>query len=358
MRNPRKNIVAYAIAGLVAVTAMTLYACKKNEEATGAVHTEKPADVFYVRTAPVSLSGIQDVIHLTGILQSDTEAKPSFKTGGVISRTFVKEGDAVKKGQLLAKLNLTEIEAQATQAQFAVDKAVRDHQRVKNLYADSIATLEQLQNAGTGVDMAKKTLQIARFNMSTSEVRSPINGKIVKQFLNEGEVTGPGTPVYYIMGVQQSDWKLVAGLTDKDYGRVRKGDDVKITLDAYPGLVLNGKVQRLSDVANATSGTFDAEISIPSKDNRIAAGMIANVEIAPKVSGEFPVIPIEALVSSNGKTGVVYVQVNGIAQKRMIQIQQFHGETIAVKSGLEGATEVITAGSGFLEDGDKVVIEK
>ncbi len=350
--------MTYFITGLVIITSMMLYACKKNEEATAPVHSDKPADVLYVRTSPVSLSGMQDVIHLTGILQSDTEAKPGFKTGGVISRTFVKEGDAVKKGQLLAKLNLTEIEAQATQAQFALDKAMRDHQRVKNLYADSIATLEQLQNASTGVEMAKKTLQIAKFNMSTSEVRSPVNGKIVRQFLNEGEVTGPGTPVYYIMGVQQSDWKLIAGLTDKDYGRVRNGDPVKISLDAYPGWTIDGKVQRLSDVANTTSGTFDAEISIPNKDNRMAAGMLANVEIAPKATGDFPLIPIEALVSSNGKTGVVYIPLNGVAVKRIIQIQQFHGETIAVKSGLEGATEVITAGSGFLEDGDKVIIEK
>ena len=64
------------------------------------------------------------------------------------------------------------------------------------------------------------------------------------------------------------------------------------------------------------------------------------------------------MVSSNGKTAVVFVPNNGVAEKRIVQIQQFHGETIAVKSGLEGATEVITAGSGFLEDGDKISIER
>lgn len=354
----KRKTTTRVILALFLFAALVVYACKKQEAEETALHTEKPANVFYVRTAPIAVTGMQDIIHVTGILQSDTEAKPSFKTGGVIARTYVKEGALVQKGQLLAKLNLTEIEAQANQATFALEKALRDQQRVKNLYADSIATLEQLQNSSTAVEMAKKTQQIAQFNLSTSEIRSPITGKIVKQFLNEGEVTGPGTPVYYVMGVQQSDWKIIAGLTDKDYGKVKKGDNVKITLDAYPGWAIDGKVQRLSDVANPTSGTFDAEISVPSKDNRIAAGMMANVEILPAKSGDFPVIPIEALVSSNGKTGIVYVPKDGVAEKRVIHIQQFYGETISVMSGLEGVSEVITAGSGFLEDGDRISIEK
>jgi multidrug efflux pump subunit AcrA (membrane-fusion protein) len=70
------------------------------------------------------------------------------------------------------------------------------------------------------------------------------------------------------------------------------------------------------------------------------------------------VIPVEALVSSNGRTGIVFVPKDGKAEKRIVQIQEFHGERIAIQSGLEGATEVITAGSGFLEDGDRISIEK
>jgi multidrug resistance efflux pump len=78
---------------------------------------------------------------------------------------------------------MTEIKAWETQAQFALDKALRDQQRVQNLYADSVATLEQLQNASTSVDMAGKALEIAQFNVTYSEVRSPIDGKIVTQML-------------------------------------------------------------------------------------------------------------------------------------------------------------------------------
>jgi RND family efflux transporter MFP subunit len=338
---------------------LSFSACQKNtadQEEKAALSA--PSTAFFVRTQPIVQSKLNDVIHATGVIQSDTDAKPSFKTGGIIARTYVKEGDRVSKGQLLARLNMTEIDAQATQAQFALDKALRDQQRMQNLYADSIATLEQLQNATTAVDMAKKTVQIANFNVAYSEIRSPISGKVVTQMLHEGEVTGPGVPVYYILGVQKSDWKLVAGLTDKNWSRVTAGNKARITLDAYPGLEMTGTVKRLSDVANPLSGTFDVEITVPSKDNRIAAGLLAHIEIMPKEGGEYPIIPIEALVSSNGQRGVVFVPNNGHAEKRTVQIQQFEGERVSISSGLENVTEVITAGSSFLEDGDEIVIEK
>lgn len=343
---------------LILMTTLAFMACRKSEAvAPTNAAPEKPLNVFYVRTTPLTQSVNEDAIQVTGIIQSDSEAKPSFKTGGVIARMYVEEGDVVKKGQLIAQLNLTEIEAQTTQAGFALEKAERDLRRVENLYRDSIATLEQFQNATTAVDVAKKSLQIAQFNLAYSQVYAPIDGKVIKKLMHEGEITGPGIPIYFIMGVNPSDWKLVAGLTDKNWGRIKMGDAARVTLDAYPGWTMACKVKRLSDVANPMSGTFDVELAIPAGDKRIAAGMLAHVEIVPSAKTDYTVIPIEALVSSNGRNGIVYVPKDNKAEKRHVVIQQFYGEEVAILSGLEGATEVITAGSGFLEDGDAIVIE-
>lgn len=352
------NIMIKPFEILIVLVMLVIISCSQQESKDSIDTTpEKPLNVFYVRTAPVTQSGLEDVISVTGIIQSDTEAKPSFKTGGVISRMYVKEGDQVRKGQLIAQLIMTEIEAQATQAKYGVEKAERDLRRVENLYRDSIATLEQLQNATTAVDVANKTLQIAEFNVAYSQVHSPIDGKVITQLMEEGEITGPGVPIYYIMGVKQADWKLVAGLTDKNWGRIKKGEKARVTLDAYPEWEIQSEVKRLSDVANPLSGTLDVELSIPTSDKRIAAGMLAHVEITPASKSEYAVIPVEALVSSNGRSGVVYIPKDGKAEKRKVMIQQFHGESVAILSGLEGVTEVITAGSGFLEDGDAIEIE-
>jgi multidrug efflux pump subunit AcrA (membrane-fusion protein) len=100
----------------------------------------------------------------------------------------VKEGDAIKKGQVLAVLDLTEINAQVTQATLAFEKAERDYKRLSNLYRDSVVTLEQFQNAGTGLDIAREQLTAARFNRTFSEIRASENGYILRKFVNEGQV--------------------------------------------------------------------------------------------------------------------------------------------------------------------------
>src|SRR5690606_21961822 len=159
-----------------------------------------------VKVEDVLSSNDARVISGIGIVMSESEARPSFKTGGVIDKTFVKEGDLVQKGQLLATLHLDEIQAQVSQAREGLQKAERDAKRVKNLYMDSVATLEQWQNANTAFEVAKRSLEIAKFNQDYSQVRSPISGKIVKQLMKSGEVTGPGTPVYVVMGIGNQDW--------------------------------------------------------------------------------------------------------------------------------------------------------
>ena len=132
---------------LTIIALTTIIACKKEAEVTSTPLSL--SEKITVHTTKVDSAAQNSVIEVLGIITSESEAKPAFKTGGVINRTYVKEGDFVKKGQLLATLIMSEIDAQVRQAEEGFQKAERDLARVKNLYADSVATLEQFQNAGT-----------------------------------------------------------------------------------------------------------------------------------------------------------------------------------------------------------------
>ena len=172
-----------ALLACVAAVAMACQSKSKQESPAAA-----PEEVIPVRIAQAEERVLVFPVVASGILTSGQEAKPGFKTGGVIKRTFVEEGDRVFKGQLLATLHMAEINAQAQQAEEGLAKAKRDLQRAKNLYADSVATLEQVQNASTAVRLAEESIQIARFNQQDSEVRSPVKCNVTRERHGEVEV--------------------------------------------------------------------------------------------------------------------------------------------------------------------------
>ena len=133
-----KKIQLLSILAVVSV----LYSCKEEDKAKNSLGE---ADVIPVKISSVAALGLPKIINATGLVSTENEAKYSFKTGGVINRIFVDEGQFFRKGQLLATLNSTEISAGLMQSNLSVEKAQRDYHRAVNLYKDSVYTLEQLQ---------------------------------------------------------------------------------------------------------------------------------------------------------------------------------------------------------------------
>ncbi|MBK6362283.1 MAG: efflux RND transporter periplasmic adaptor subunit [Saprospiraceae bacterium] len=340
---------------VIAITLMIFVnfsSCKQEKEIAETNRIiEEATMVKTVKVANFSDSGI---IKTMGIVLSDNEARPSFKTGGVIHKTYVEEGSYVKKGQLLAILILDEIDAQVKQAEEGLKKAERDYNRVKNLFADSVATLEQFQNVSTALEVSKKSVDIARFNKNFSEVRAPITGRIVKQIMKSGEITAPGNPVYVIMGVGKSDWRIKVGLVDAEWANVSFGDKAEIVLEAYPGKKFEGYVYDKASLGGNGGGTFDVEISFRNQPASLAAGLTADVTIISSKKDKFITIPIEALIRTNGTEAEIFTISDGKAKRVNIRIAKILGDKVAISSGMEGINEVITTGAIYLEDGEMV----
>jgi len=331
-------------------------ACGKKEK-TSEETKSAPDTAIPVRVVSISSEVVSIPVQVSGVVSASNEARPAFKTGGIIARILVEEGAHVRKGQLLATLNLTEIDAQVQQAAEAVAKSKRDLTRAKNLYADSVATLEQVQDATTGLSLAEQSFQIAQYNQSYSEIRSPISGKVVKKLMNQGEVVGPGTPVFYILGDGQADWVIKSGLVDRDWARLRLGDRAEVHLDAYPDRTFAAKVSQLADVGNPQSGTFDAEFAFTGSMPRLAVGLIGSLNIYPKEDAAHPIVPIDALVESNGNAAVVYVlQADNTVKRTAVRVGQIFENKAIISSGLSADSKVVTSGAPYLEDGSRVKV--
>src|SRR6478609_6440471 len=178
----------------------------------------------------------------SGLISTEIESRLSFKTGGIISRIYVTEGQSVSAGQVLATLDLTEINAKEAQAKDGLEKAKRDLGRAQRLYADSAATLEQIQNAQTAFNVAEETVHIVSFNKRYASIQATSSGKVIKKFVSEGELVGPGIPVLMVNSAGTNDWIVKIGLPDVDWVRVKKGDKTIVTTDAYPGVKFEASV--------------------------------------------------------------------------------------------------------------------
>jgi len=309
-----------------------------------------------VRTAAVQQRTIALPIHASGILTSSAEQRLSFKIGGIIRKVYVDEGDVVRPGQLLAVLDKTEIDAQVSQAQQGLTKAERDLARVDGLYRDSSATLELLQNATTGRDVAKETARIAQFNQQYAEIRATRGGKIIKKLINEGEITGPGMPAFVLFETGTNDWVVRIHVSDRDWARIHLGMAAHVKMDAYEDTPFSGKVTDLAPAADPASGLYPVEISIQPKGKRFAPGLFAEVDMVPSQSRLYTVVPIEAIVEGDGKSAFVFaLQTDGESVRKLpVQTVFMEGGYAVIAGGLDGVAEVVTSGAPYLSEKKKV----
>jgi RND family efflux transporter MFP subunit len=327
-----------------------LIACSKAPgEARSSTRSE---EAIPVRLAPVQRRPYVRPVEASGLVAAGSEARLSFKTGGVIRQILTDEGQTVRAGQLLAVLDMTEIDAQVSQARTGLQKAERDLARIETLYADSAATYEAVQNLTSARDAARETVNIAEFNRKFSEIRAPMSGRIVRKLMNEGELAGPGTPVLYMTSGSASDWILRTGVSDKDWARLQAGDRAQVRLDAYPDAPVSGTVSLIPEAADPMSGLYPVEIRLSPGQIRLAPGLFGRVNITPSGSRQLFFIPVEALVEGNGRQAFVYVPDSAGARARKVAIEALFVEQgeVAVLSGLEQIPQVIAAGSPYLAD--------
>src|SRR5690554_4319579 len=230
-----------------------------------------------VYIAPLDKTKEKTVIEATGMFSTDNETLLSFKNGGIIERIYVKEGDFVKKGQMLASLNRTEINAKAEQLKAALAKAERDYKRAEKLYKDSVATLEQFQNAKTGLDVIEQDWNTLQFNLRYSQIYANTDGYILLKLSQEGQIVGPGMPIFQMNGAGKGNWMVKVGVSDAQWAAISVGDSASITTDAFPD-VLKSKVIRKSEGIDPNLGTFTIYVQPTSiGDLPIASGMFAKV---------------------------------------------------------------------------------
>ncbi len=351
----RERRIAVGMLAGVAVLVLGVTACGR----AGGQSAPAPDARVPVRTAVVLDSLVARPVIGTGTLVAKEEVQLAFKTGGIVAEVRVHEGDRVRAGEVLAALDTREIDAHVRQAESGATKADRDLARARNLYRDSVATLEQLQNASTAADVARADLTAARFNRRYAVVVAPSDGTVLRRAAEPGELVAPGQPVLTVSSAARGQ-VVRLGLADRDVVQLQRGDEARVEFDAVPGQSFEGRVSEIGAAADARTGTYTVEVALAGA-RALPSGLIGRVEVRPARPERLRLVPVEAIAEADGDTGSVYaLRPDGRTVARVpVSIAFIEGERVAVRGGpdeLPAGARVVTSGVAYVEDGGRVQV--
>jgi len=322
------------------------------------ISEKKDSDSYIpVKLIQVEEKAFERPISTYGVLATNEEINLSFKTPGIIRKMYVKEGESIRKGQLLAELDFAEINAHETQLTESYEKSLRDFRRAQNLYADSVITLEQLQNAETELNIQKQSLDVMTFNKAHAQIKAPANGIVLRKTANNNEHINPGIPVYQV-STENEGLIIKTPVTVHDWVNISEGDTAKIELEAFPDRKLTGIVQHIAGHADPNSGLYMLTIKILSQEEKINVGMFAKVHIQTRKQPTYKTIPVECISEGTGNDAHVYIAEGKQVKKVPIKIALVHNGIVFTSHGLENINKVINEGVGFLSENTLISIQE
>lgn len=380
-----KKLSKKALWGIIAAAILLLLviifiAVKKGK------HTE-----MQINTARCNIDSVEVMVTATGELQPVYKVEVGTQVSGIVQKIHVDFNSVVKKGQLLAELDRSNLNEQLTQAQTSVSNArsnltlaQQQYDRIKALYDNKAATQESYESATNTLNQAKNQLKTAQSelsraqtNLSYATIYSPIDGVIMDKAVEEGQTVASSfsTPTLFTIANDLTQMQVEAAVDEADIGSVKAGQPVTFTVDAFPDDVFTGSVKevRINPTVTSNVVTYTVIINAPNPDNKLFPGMTANVSITTeKQSGV--TVPMTALFTSIDPMVMKQMEKKGYSFKSLYKnqdeltqgLKDITKKTVWVKRGEKNYEQIsVTVGlnngvkslvSEGLNAGDEIVI--
>ena len=322
--------------------------------------TPDATPVRSVRVATLETTVLTEDIRAVGFLAPQDEAKLSFKLGGVIEAVPVEEGQSIRRGQLLARLRSAEVEAAVAQAREGAAKAKRDLERGQQLFADGVATRENLDDLNTAASVAAAQLRSVEFNASYARITAPADGMVLQKLAERDELVGPGQTVVVVGGTRQG-WVVKVAVADREVVQLRPGLAAKLRFDAFPTQEFTGVIRTVARSADPATGSFQIEIAVQDAAAGFGRGMVATAllpRVADSLAAPAMVLPNTALLEASGDRATVLVVVGDRVQRHDVHLGRMVGERVEVLDGLKPGDQVVVEGASFVAAGDRVTVQR
>ena len=371
MKKISKVYVAAGVVAMVAVAFWMMSGGKKEESVT-------------FDTAKVAPANLMTSVTATGTIEPVTSVTVGTQVSGIVSKLYVDYNSVVKKGQVIAELDKTNLVSQLNEskatlasAQSKLNYESSNYKRYDALYKKGLVSADEYENAQLTykqareqVASAKEEVQRAQTNLGYATITSPIDGIVLSKAVEEGQTVAASfsTPELFTIAQNLKEMQVVADVDEADIGDVREGERVTFTVDAYPDDTFEGTVKQVRQEATTTNNvvTYEVVISAPNADLKLKPGLTANVTIYTAERKNVTCVPSKALrytptketigkrkiVDCNGKNKVWTLEGNNIVAHR-VNIGMTDGTNTELLDGLKTGTQVITGISMAAPDEDE-----
>jgi membrane fusion protein (multidrug efflux system) len=346
----RVVLVAFLLAGVA-----SLGACKGDGEGNAqakAPEAEKGPDAIPVEVAKASHRAVAASYSGTGALDARAESQVVAKTSGIAMAVLVEEGQHVRAGQVLVRLDPGRAPLQAAQTAAQLRKLEANYKRAVRLAAQQMVSANDLDQLKYDMEEARAANNLANLELSYTNVVAPISGVIASRSIKPGNFVQINTPIFRI--VDDSRLELTLNVPEREIATLKSGQPVKLQVDAIPGKTFDGTVDRVAPVVDSGSGTFRVVCAFAGGDV-LQPGMFGRIRIDYDKRANALVIPRVALLDDQGMPAVYAVR-KGKAARVAIKTGYTDGEWTEVREGLKPGDAVVTAGKVALRDGSPVQV--
>lgn len=316
----------------------------------GKESAERPA--VAVETAAATLRPISASYQATAALEAPNEAQAVSKTSGVLLRLLVEEGDSVKAGQVLAKIDPERPRLEVRRAEALLRKLEAELARSKELYERKLVAADVYEKIRYDVDTQRAIYDMAKLELSYTDIVAPISGVIAQRSAKVGNLIQLNSSLFRI--VDTSRLEATLNVPEREIATMRAGAPVSMQVDALPGVAFEGRIDRISPVVDAGSGTFRVVCEF-SPDARLRPGMFGRIGVVFDQRQGVLTVPRIALLEGDGEAAVYRVQ-DGKAVRTLVQVGYLSGDVAEIRSGLSEGDRVVTTGKVALRDGAPVEV--
>lgn len=358
--NKKKRLVIVAVAAIAALAVWLLSGGKKEEKIT-------------FDTAAVAPANIMNSITATGTIEPVTSVTVGTQVSGIVSKLFVDYNSVVKKGQVIAELDKTNLmsqlntaKTQLATAQSQLNYQTANYKRYKTLFEKGLVAADDFDNAKLSytqakeqVASAKEEVQRAQTNLGYATITSPIDGVVLSKSVEEGQTVAASfsTPELFTIAQDLTNMQVVADVDEADIGDVKEGERVTFTVDAYPDDTFEGEVKQVRQEATTTNNvvTYEVVISAPNADLKLKPGLTANVTIYTAERKGVLSVPSKALRFTPQKETVGKMKIVDVANAKN-KVWTIEGNSIVAHKVNIGMTDgTNTQIVGGIAEGTKVV---